>query len=271
VTFFVTGNYLEGRPSYLGGKIGAWWSFLAQESWVGLHGLSHARGSDRWSVATWGEEQRALVNELTIRVRPPEGWQWMGYPWGSRAPQLVATEAYFTSLEQLSPPVYYDASLVVRPVSARALDVRDVPWPFTLDRELTDEVVLPFGEGASGRLALGKHSLLEVPVYAWAVMQKGELKWIPSTDLSYYEVFPCSEMPSATGLAMFEDNVLAHHRGNRAPFHLGLHAQSYAGDKKCQRATLEAMLDVLDRVGGAASKVKFEGIPPFLTRLTATP
>lgn len=267
ITFFLTGNYLEGRSSHLGGPIGEWWANLAQDNYVGLHGLGQARGSETWSVDKWSEDTRTLLRAVTTRVTPPEGWTWSTYPWGSRAPRLALSDAYLTALERASPKVFYDSSMIVRPASAVQSDSRDVTWPFTLDTELTPDVQMVGSAGGGGRLALSKHALFEVPLSAWAVRDKGALSWVPSTDDKYFETFPCKATPSAEGLAMFEQNLRAHYRGNRAPFHIGLHPQTFTADRPCERATLEAMMGILQRFAGPAAKVRFEPIPVLVSRL----
>ena len=271
VTYFLTGNYLEGRPLYQGGAMANWWAALAQESFVGLHGLTHAKGADSWAPERWYDEERTVMKEITEHVPPPTGWSWGRYPWGSRAPELVANEGYFVALERMTPPVLYDASLVVRADTLRPLGERDLPWPFTLDHELAEEVQLPVVQSTGRQVALGKHPIFEVPVYAWEVRNGGKRAWIPSMDLNYFELFPCDGEPSRQGLSMFEENLSAHYEGNRAPFHLGLHSQNYMADRICERATLEAMLDVLKRFAGPAAQIRFEAIPMLVSRLSVEP
>jgi hypothetical protein len=59
-------------------------------------------------------------------------------------------------------------------------------------------------------------------------------------------------------------NLDAHYRGNRAPFHLGLHAQTYAAGSACQRATIAAILDGIDKRRGDGADIQLISIPDLL-------
>lgn len=273
VTFFLTGNYAEGRPSYLGGPMNAWWSRLAQDGFVGLHGLSHESGIE-WSRQRWSEEHRATIREITSRAALPPGWSWTSYPFGSRAPYLAFDDEYLSALDRTTPAVVYDASMIVHPneplpATLAELGPRDPSWPFSLDVPLPDDVELPFSEAKGQRVKIGKHATFEVPVYAWAVSKSGGgLRWVPSLDVDLFGIHPCTGAgANAAIVEAFEHNLDAHYGGNRAPFHLGLHAQNYTADKACERSTLEAMLDAIDRRVGAGRDIRYESAPRLLERL----
>jgi peptidoglycan/xylan/chitin deacetylase (PgdA/CDA1 family) len=117
VTWFLTGSYAEGRPSYLGGPVRAWWTALAQDGWIGLHGYSHDKGSEDWSADRWYQEDTTVMGEITAHVSPPSEWTWAGYTFGSRAPYLLVSDAYFAALERVDPKIVYDVSMVVHPAA----------------------------------------------------------------------------------------------------------------------------------------------------------
>jgi hypothetical protein len=277
VTFFLTGNYAEGRPNYLGGPVTAWWSTFAQESFLGIHGLTHDAPGVEWSRQRWSEEYSTVLKNVTTTVTPPDGWPFASYPWGSRATFLAFNDDYFASLDRLSPVIKYDASMVVHPTAPlpnpqSELPARDVSWPFSLDVPLPDDVELPFSPKADRRVTIGTHTIYEVPVYSWAVRKGNKLVWIPSLDINLYDVFPCAgDGANGEAVAAFERNLQAHYQGNRAPFHLGVHAQNYTADKRCERSTLEAMLDKIDALVGSGSKIELEAAPRLLARLANGP
>ncbi|MBX3200949.1 MAG: hypothetical protein KF850_17715 [Labilithrix sp.] len=273
VTFFLTGNYLEGRPSYLGGPVTAWWSTLARSGFLGIHGLTHERGTE-WSRERWLEEHSATLSAVVTTVEPPPGWSWASYPWGSRAPFLTFDDAYFAALDDVSPRVAYDASMIVHPSSPSSfrgdrLVPRDQSWPFSLDLALPDDVELPFSSARGRRVKIGKHPILEVPAYSWAVRDEREqLSWVPPLDVNLYDLYRCSgDAVNAAVVTAFEQNLDAHYRGNRAPFQLGLHAQNYTADRRCERRTLEAMLDVVARLVRGGQAIRYEAMPRLLERL----
>lgn len=277
VTFFLTGNYLEGKQSYLGGPVGAWWNALSNENFVGLHGLTPgAPGTtDTWVPDRWNKEHVDTMKSITDTVEPPDGWAWASYPWGARAPYLSVTDAYFAGLERLAPRVVYDASMVVHPTSPppaqTPAQARDSSWPFSLAWPLPIDVELPFSEKQDRRVLIENHTIVEVPVYAWAVQRKKNegVSWIPSLDVNFFDVYRCTgDGVNEEALAAFEQNLDAHYQGNRAPFHLGLHAQNYMADKKCERKTIEAMLEKIDQLIKSGRKIKFEAMPQLLERLS---
>jgi peptidoglycan/xylan/chitin deacetylase (PgdA/CDA1 family) len=276
VTFFVTGNYVEGRPSYLGGPVTAWWTMLARESFIGIHGLTHEPGTE-WSRERWSEENATVVKDIVARVSLPEGWTWASYPWGARAPYLTFNDDYFQSLDRISPVIKYDASMVVHPTAplpqpSAALPLRDQSWPFSLDTPLPADVELPFSAKRDRRVSIGSHAIYEVPVYAWAVRKNDALVWIPSVDVNLFDVFPCSgDGVNGELVAAFERNLMAQYEGNRAPFHLGLHAQNYTADKRCERKTIALILEKIDALARSGSKIQYEAAPRLLASLIKEP
>jgi peptidoglycan/xylan/chitin deacetylase (PgdA/CDA1 family) len=277
VTFFLTGNYLEGRPSYLGGPVSAWWSALAQTGFIGIHGLTHERGTE-WSRQRWAQEHSATMSAIVSKVSPPPGWSWSSYPWGSRAPFLTFDDAYFSALEEVTPQVVYDASMIVHPYSPASfqgdrLVERDQSWPFSLDAELPTDVELPYSSVLGHRVRIGSHPIMEVPAYAWAVRDGHDrLSWVPPLDVNLFELSPCSgNAANSEVVAAFERNLDAHYRGNRAPFQLGLHAQNYTADRKCERRTLEAMFDTVEKLVRGGEAIRFEAIPRLVGQLLEEP
>jgi hypothetical protein len=268
ITYFITGNYAEGKPNYLGGPINEWWSTLAREDWIGIHGLTHESSNIDWPQERWFDENAGVMHEITSHVTPGLGSAWTGYPFGARAPYLACTEAYLSALDRIEPHILYDASMVVHPTGPASTTARDQSWPFSLDTPLPLDVELPFSEKLGRRVALNKHRILEVPVYAWAVSRNGHSSadmWMPSLDANYFDVYPCKgDVANADGIKAFEENLKAHYDGNRAPFHLGLHAQNYMADRRCERASVEAMLAIIERLGSTENKVQFTSIPRFL-------
>jgi len=266
-TFFMTADYLEGRASYLGGPVHQSWQTLFDEAWGGIHGTSHAPGAEGWSQKRWRDENGTVQLEIVTRLRPPSGWDWASYPWGARAPFLVLSDAYFASLEKLS--VRYDASLVVRPPGPppdAAQDVRDVSWPFTLAEPIPADVELPYLEREKRRVHLSRHALWEVPVYAWIMRPAGAApRWEPSLDYNLFKHHPCSgDAPNLDAVEVLLASLRAHYRGNRAPFHIGLHAQNYTADRRCERATLETFFARLDRMIEDGFNLRYTSMPELL-------
>lgn len=267
-TFFMTANYLRGRPAYLGGPIEEYWQLEASENYVGLHGTTHADGTDGWSFARWTDENRTSQESIAKNLRPPEGWSWAAYPWGSRAPYLQLTDTYFESLEKLEPKVLYDSSLVVRPApnANNAIEVRDLPWPFSLDGDLPAELERPYLLTTNTRATIGSHRLWEIPVYAWLVETGGTATpWQPSLDFNLWKFYPCTTPgPNVAALEVLEKNLRAHYRGNRAPFALGMHAQNYTSGKICERATFAAFLDRVDRLIEEGLNLRYTSMPDLV-------
>jgi hypothetical protein len=277
VTFFLTGNYAEGKPNYLGGPVTTWWTTIARENFIGLHGLTHTDPGVEWSRQRWSEENSTAMKDITTNVAPAEGWPWNTYPWGSRATFLSFNDDYFTALDRISPVIKYDASMVVHPNAplpgvGAPLPARDVSWPFSLDLPLPDDVELPYSGKLDRRVTIGTHAIYEVPVYSWAVREKDKLAWTPSLDVNLFKTFPCgSDGTNGEVVAAFERNLQAHYQGNRAPFHLGLHAQNYTADKKCERKTVEAILAKVDALVASGSKIQYDAAPHLLAALAAAP
>lgn len=268
VTFFITGNYAEGRPSYIGGPITQWWNTLSNENFIGIHGQTHAEGSESWGTDKWLTEHNATINELTQKVTAPEGWSWRGYPWGSRAPYLTFGDSYFAALDRVNPKVVYDASMIVHPTGNNFTGARDLTWPFALtDGIIPADAELPFSEATQRRVTIEKgHAIIEVPVYAWALRKKaGGIGWIPSLDVNIFKELGCpGEGAHREIIEAFESNLKAHYEGNRAPFHLGLHAQNYTLDKKCERATVEAILARVKQYIDTKWVIEYESMPRLL-------
>lgn len=254
-TFFLTANYLEGKSNHVGGPVGAWWNMIAAENYVGIHGAVHAQGAG-WDTERWLQEHDTTLRDIEKAVQKPGLWSWNKYPWGSRAPYLSYSDAYFGALERLpaSTRVIYDASMVVHPSTAEAGRFRDQTWPFSLQGPLPSDAVLPYVEKQGQRVSIGTHAMLEAPVYAWAIDQgggksAGQAGFIPSLDLNLFERFPCKGgEPSLVGIETVLANLKAHYEGNRVPFHIGLHAQNYSADKMCERKTMEEILKGIDRL-----------------------
>jgi hypothetical protein len=270
-TFFITGNYGRRRPSFLGGPIDAWWSCLSNENFVGIHGQTHEGDTEGWSVERWLSEDGTTLTEISTEVQAPEGWAWESYPWGSRAPFLFFTDAYFAALERVTPRVPYDTSMVVHPSGPARFGPRDVPWPFSLDTPLPPEVELPYSEEQHARVVVAKHALIEVPIYAWAVRVKGgTMTWLPSLDVNVFKELGCSgDGANAEVVDVFEENLKAHYEGNRAPFHLGLHAQNYTADRTCERATLDAILGRVQRYSANGWRLQYQSLPRLLEWLAS--
>lgn len=262
VTYFMTGNYMEGRANYMGGPVDDWWQLEATESYVGLHGTTHAEGGQGWNVDRWKEELSGVHQQMIRKLAPPPQWVWDGYPWGSRAPFLVVDDAYFTALDGLRPHVVYDASLIVQPNKrpAKASEPRDVIWPFTLEQPLLDEVYASGGE-STPRMKIGHHGLWEVPVYAWLL--KGN--WQPSLDYNLFKVYPCDDKDGRKDAVRdVMDNLHAHMQGNRAPFHVGFHAQDFTADKTCERATVARLMGELDKLVRDGANIRTIAMPELL-------
>ena len=273
MTFFLTANYLENRSAYQGGPVSQWWSTLGREATVGIHGTSHAEGGENWPEPRWFDENSTAQGEVIRALGvAPEPWTWRSYPWGSRAPFLAASQEYFASLDRLDYRIAYDASLVARSgnvPSMTAIDVRDAPWPFTLDNLLPADVFSAFNERAPRSARLSSRGMWEFPVYAW-VFHPGTSppRWETSFDASLFAAFPCKgEGPNDDAVQALVENLRAHYRGNRAPFHLGLQAQNYAGDKVCERATIREFVNRVERMVGQGLNIRHASIPGVIAWL----
>ena len=82
-------------------------------------------------------------------------------------------------------------------------------------------------------------------------------RWEPSLDFNVFKRFPCNGDDASPGaVEMLVQNLRAHYKGNRAPFHIGLHAQNYTADD----ATLHFLCNaVLDQVGAPRVCTLFTG------------
>jgi hypothetical protein len=149
----------------------------------------------------------------------------------------------------------------VRParVPQKASEPRDAVWPFTLEEPLIDEVD---AMGAAGqKMRIGRHALWEVPVYAWLLNGT----WQPSLDHNLFKMYPCTNSNGRDdAITAVMDNLKAHMQGNRAPFHIGLHAQNFAADKTCERATVARLMTNLDRMVRDGANIRFIAMPELL-------
>lgn len=272
-TYFITGNYAKGRPNNLGSSnVELWWNTFSNEAFIGIHGLRTDptnREREGWDVSTWKTEDTGVMSEL-LKLRPPTGWTWNEYPWGSRAPYLWFTDQYFTALEQTSPRVQYDASMIVNGAKLDTVgqppSPRDLVWPFSLETPIpSPDVILPYAEKLDTRVTIGKHAILEVPVYSWAIVKGTAKIWVPPLDDNLFKEQGCpGDGPNKATVDAFFENLQAQYTGNRAPLHLGLHAQNYMADKKCQRATIEAILSKVIGLQQSGWRLQYESIPRLL-------
>lgn len=252
-TFFLTANYLEGKSNHVGGPVSAWWKMIAAENYVGLHGETHGNGAS-WTVEKWLGDDEAALRDIQKAVPAPGSWTWANYPWGARAPYLSFSDAYFTALERAPTKILYDASMVLHPNIVEIGRFRDQTWPFSLQGPLPPDAELPYVAKEGKRVSIGAHAILEAPVYAWAIDQgggtsTGQGAFIPSLDLNLFERFPCQkDEASRAGVETVLANLKSHYEGNRAPFHIGLHAQNYSADHACERKTIEEILRGIERL-----------------------
>ena len=271
MTFFNTANYLTGRKNHLGGKVTGEWQQLLDHYYVGLHGSTHEEGAEGWDTMRWRKELSSIMGELTGRLQLPKGWTWDKYPFGSRAPFLMLTNTYFEALLDLEHPVLYDASLQVRPGGERRTphpprdERRDLVWPFTLDNRLPRQIDRPYLPDTGKRARIERHPFWEVPVYSWYLRrEEGQGEWQPSLDVNLWQHHPCTGAGNQAAVEAVLDNLEAHYRGNRAPFHIGLHSRQYAADRNCERATLGAIFAEIKGLKGAGKNIRFSNIPDLL-------
>lgn len=271
-TFFMTANYLSGRPNHLGGPIDEVWQSVVQDNFVGLHGTTHDPGAEHWGVEQWRAELLTVQEELRSRLRAPADWDWATYPWGSRAPFLVYSDAYFEALEGLSSRVVFDSSVQVVPSGAydRSFDVstpRDLPWPFRLDAELTSAVLPPDHSGSDAEASIGPHPIWEVPVTTWFFPAHDGLsaRWEPSFDFNLWEHFGCED-PEGNDrvIDLVIGNLEGHLGGNRAPFTLGLHAEQFVADEVCHRKTLERVFARIHELRIEGYDLRYADMPELL-------
>lgn len=270
-TFFCTANYLRGRPNYLGGPVDSWWQRLAYGSYVGLHGTTHARGAERWSSARWAKEHSTIQQQIVKRLEPPPHWRWSSYPWGTRAPFLMFTDAYFEGLRRLRHPVLFDASLVVQPGGPHKRkpkpgERRVLSWPFTLDHPLPKDADRPYLPDVRRRAKIGRHKLWEVPVYAWYLRAAGPRGgWQPSLDYALWQAHPChGDGINQRAVDDVIANLLAHYRGNRAPFMIGLHAQEYGAGKRCRRRTMARIFARIRELTEEGRHIRYISAPDLI-------
>jgi hypothetical protein len=267
-TYFLTANYLPGRKNYLGGKVEEIWQSVFNENYGGLNGTTYAPGGHFWSLDRWDEENATVLEEISTRLRLPRNWRWRAYPWGSRSPFYVVNDVYFQSLKRLKYRILYDSSLVMRPATARPPEneVRDMPWPFTLDHALPRDVEYPGLPRGAARTALKTSGLWEMPVYAWYLRPPGgEPHWQPSVDHALWAQYGCQS--ESVNQPVVEDvvrNLKAHYRGNRAPFSIALRPQNYVKDEACKRTTLVAVLDRIDELIAQGYNIRFISMPDLI-------
>lgn len=278
LTFFMTGNYLPGRPNYLGGPIETWWQTVLDETQLGLHGLTHEEGADAWPADRWATELTTVETELRNRMRLPGDWTWERYPLGTRAPFLILSDSYFQSLEKLPIRPGYDSSLVIHPGGPEMLAPHDQPgrdqsWPFTLDNAPPADLDPPFMPSTNARATVGKHALWEVPVYGWWLTPEGRPPlWMPSLDFAVWKHYGCQGSDANVAIVKtIMDNLRAHYRGNRAPFHIGFHAQSFGVNEACRRATATLLFQEIDKFIDANRGVEYISIPNLLAWMEAHP
>lgn len=263
VTYFDTANYLPNRPNYPGGPIEQLWQAQANDAYLGIHGTSHKSGGEHWDEDKWRSEHATSLEEIVHRLTPPPNTSWERYPFGARAPFLSVDDAYFATLEKLAPAIVYDSSMVSMPTGDERVDVmtevRELSWPFTLDHPLPADVQIR----PDSTQKISPHHLWEVPVPAWR-LPGGEVTWISSLDVDLFNEYPCDDVVDKAAVEAVLANLDAHYRGNRAPFHLGLHAQTYAAGSACQRATIAAILDGIDKRRGDGADIQLVSIPDLL-------
>jgi hypothetical protein len=269
-TFFMTANYLSGRKNYLGGDIDAFWQTLVFENYIGLMGTSYEPGGQRWTLEQWQDENATAQDEIITRLRLPRRWEWSRYPFGSRSPYFVVTEMYLQSLKRLKYRILYDSSLVMEPREIPrpgTQEVRDLPWPFTLDHPLPEDVIIPAVTDEARRGALRTKELWEIPVYAWYLQPAGSVpSWQPPVDQTLWAFNGCSgETANAAVVDDVLSNLKAHYRGNRVPFMFGLRPQNYVRDEACKRATLAAVLDKIDELISKGYNIRYTSMPDLLT------
>jgi hypothetical protein len=264
VTYFNTANYLPSRPNYLGGPIDQLWQVQVNEAYLGIHGTTHKSGGEHWAEDQWRVEHGTSLDEVVHRLTPPPGTSWERYPFGSRAPFLSVDDAYYSALDKLAPAIAYDSSMVSMPVGDERVNVmteaRQLTWPFTLDHPLPPDVQIR----PDSTQKLSSHHLWEVPLPAWR-LPGGETTWISSLDADLFNQYPCDDVVDKAAVEAVLANLDAHYRGNRSPFHLGLHAQTYGAGSACQRATIAAIFDGIDKRRADGQDIQLTSIPDLLS------
>lgn len=120
-------------------------------------------------------------------------------------------------------------------------------------------------ENTDSRAQLGRHALWEVPVYAWVMKNKGKTEWMPSLDFNLWNSYGCQGTHvNEDAVNVLIDNLKGHYRGNRAPFHIGLHAQNYTKNKTCERAAIAKAFDEIDRLIEEGFNLRYAAMPELL-------
>ncbi len=270
-TFFMTGNYLSGRPNYRGGPIDDKWQMLFKENFIGLHGTTHREGSLEWDDPRWLEELTTVHGEMTRRFKLPDDWTWEGYPWGSRAPFLIPNHSYYSAMINLDHPLLFDSSLVALPGAGQRY--RDLPWPFTLDNKLPPQVMSVSGSKGANLSVIrpGERHLFskvwEIPLYAWMLSDKnGKGSWHASMDYNIFLHHGCEgEGPNMTVVKDLIANLEAHYMGNRAPFHLGFHDSTFHSETaECQRRTFKTFFEAVDELQEDGLNIRYISMPELI-------
>ncbi len=263
VTWFLTGQGFDRK----GGVVGTAWQRASYEGMLGLSSTTRDAELGDLVLDKWVDELGSLQRLLRKELELPSGWDWKTVPLGARAPFLAANDAWFTALTKLDGTVVYDSSLVMQPAEPTAtIDTpRDAYWPFTLHEGLPKEAKAPWVGGKA--VALTPHPLYELPLTPWALRAKGQPpEWQPSTDANLFRFHPCGENAAQAepeAVAQLSQNLVAHYKGNRAPFHLGLRTGAY-GKAGCARATIDKFLSEVGRRIEEGENIRFVDVPTLL-------
>lgn len=262
VTWFLTGQGFDKK----GGPVGLAWQRAGFDAMLGLGGTTREVEPGDMAVDKWVDELGGVQRLLRKEIELPTGWDWKTVPLGARAPFLAANDAWFQALGKLEGSVVYDSSIVVQgaepPASLEA--PRDALWPFTLHEGLPKEAKAPWVAGKPA--TVGPHPLWELPINSWALRAKGQPpEWQPSTDASLFRFHPCGEanVADAEAVAQLQQNLVAHYKGNRAPFHLGLRTGAYR-KPGCARATIDKFLGEIGRRIDEGENIRFVDVPTLL-------
>jgi hypothetical protein len=94
---------------------------------------------------------------------------------------------------------------------------------------------------------------------------KGKPEWQPSLDYNLWKFYGCpGSNANDDAVDALLANLRGHYRGNRAPFHIGLHAQNYTNDKPCERATIGKLFDQIDRLVDEGYNLRYVSMPELL-------
>lgn len=263
VTWFLTGQGFDKK----GGPVGLGWQRAGYDAVLGLGGTTREVEPGDLGVDKWVDELGGVQRLLRKEIELPGGWDWKALPLGARAPYLAANDAWFAALGKLEGSVVYDSSVVVQPEAPPAgLEApRDVLWPFTLHEGLPKEAKAPWVAGKPA--TVGPHPIWEVPISSWALRAKGQPpEWQASVDASLFRFHPCSDASGAAepeAVAQLQQNLVAHYKGNRAPFHLGLRTGAYR-KPGCARATIDKFLGEVARRIDEGENIRFVDVPTLL-------